>query len=340
MSVESSNSKMEVVVIDDAGNLSLELQTYGLLVSSRVLSLASPVFTAMLGPKFKEGQVEGPGGTKRINLPEDDEEALCVICYTLHYRTEHIPQRLEPSMAAKVAILCDKYDCVNALKPWALIWLPATAYDARKGVYEILLAAYLLDLPETFSQVSWAIILNQEEPFMQLPLPTGHSLMPQSVLGNPLSHRLLIPTHTLAGDFEARTMEPKLSFWMTILDSAFKLVQPGECGQRALHIAEYIRNLKDCSQPFREPGNHNISFCLDTLATVRKPRHEFCWSAKCQDCKFLESHDITETLRKAICTFLEIKKGICLDCVRTGRQSRLNGTCRHDHSASTLSLQL
>lgn len=178
-----SINNMKVVTIDTAGDLYLEMNSYDLLVSSRVMSLASPVFAAMLSPNFKEGQSDGQGIVKRIRLPEDDEEALSVICYTLHHCTENIPQRLEASLLAKIAILCDKYCCVNVFKPWAMIWLPATTYIKSQGLEYLLLAAYLLDLPETFNLVSWAIILKQKDPFLQLPGTSNPTLMPSNVLG-------------------------------------------------------------------------------------------------------------------------------------------------------------
>jgi hypothetical protein len=57
--------------------LFLDLNGYDLLVSSKVLSLASPVFEAMFKPHFKEG-VEHHlplGEPLIIPLPEDDLKA-------------------------------------------------------------------------------------------------------------------------------------------------------------------------------------------------------------------------------------------------------------------------
>jgi hypothetical protein len=42
-------------VIDPAGDMILKVDKTTLLVNSKVLSIASPVFRAMLGPNFQEG---------------------------------------------------------------------------------------------------------------------------------------------------------------------------------------------------------------------------------------------------------------------------------------------
>lgn len=79
---------------DQAGDLLLELETdtdgrltqSSVRVSSKVLSLASPVFAAMLNPKFAEGQAllnATSPDTPSISLPDDDSEAVVWLCKAL-----------------------------------------------------------------------------------------------------------------------------------------------------------------------------------------------------------------------------------------------------------------
>jgi hypothetical protein len=56
-----------------------------LLVSSKVLSLASPVFAALLGPKFLEGDHLRRGVSPIIELHDDDPTAMALICNILKY---------------------------------------------------------------------------------------------------------------------------------------------------------------------------------------------------------------------------------------------------------------
>jgi hypothetical protein len=50
-----SQTKAPQVVLDSSGDVTLQLGDKLLLVSSKVLSVASPVFRAMFGPHFQEG---------------------------------------------------------------------------------------------------------------------------------------------------------------------------------------------------------------------------------------------------------------------------------------------
>src|SRR5277367_6787997 len=89
----------EAVKIDPAGDVLLQVgssepKAY-LLVSSKVFSLASPVFAAMLSPQFKEGNSLSSGNGCEITLPEDDPEAMTLLCNCLHFRTDQIPTELE-----------------------------------------------------------------------------------------------------------------------------------------------------------------------------------------------------------------------------------------------------
>jgi len=90
-------------------------------VSSKVMGLASRVFKAMVNPDFlpKELCVDDPPG---IPLPEDDPVAIYWICTVLHHR-EWTHGSLPTPVIKDVAILCDKYDCAVALKPWSAMFL-------------------------------------------------------------------------------------------------------------------------------------------------------------------------------------------------------------------------
>lgn len=89
-------------------------------VSSEVLSLASPVFRVMIGGKFKEGvelaEKTASSETYGLSLPEDDAEATTLICKILHFNIEGIPKKPNTLYLERLAYLCDKYQCINAVK--------------------------------------------------------------------------------------------------------------------------------------------------------------------------------------------------------------------------------
>lgn len=90
-------------------------------VSSKIMSLASRVFKAMVNPDFlhKGLSVDDPPA---IPLPEDDPVAMYWVCTVLHHQ-EWTHGSLPTPIIKEIAILCDKYDCAVALKPWSAMFL-------------------------------------------------------------------------------------------------------------------------------------------------------------------------------------------------------------------------
>lgn len=98
------------------------------LASSKVLSLASPVFRALFSPAFSEGDRVRKGEVPCIEFPEDDAEAMDVILRILHYSSKGVPFDVAPEPLAAIAIHRDKYDCGKALTVWVRHWLNAKSF--------------------------------------------------------------------------------------------------------------------------------------------------------------------------------------------------------------------
>ena len=123
MEVEESSSP-KFYTIDPEGDVSLvvgtEKEAITIKVSSRVLSLASSVFSAMLRPHFSEGSQLMEEGSTEVELVEDDPDAMLWICKYLHHRLDiDVDDPIEPKFLEKVAIASDKYDVVGAIRGWA-----------------------------------------------------------------------------------------------------------------------------------------------------------------------------------------------------------------------------
>lgn len=99
------------------------------LASSRILSLASPVFNKMFSPAFSEGERVRNGDVPLIDLQEDDPEAMGSILRILHYNRQGIPFEIAPGPLSAIAIHCDKYDCKNALEVWIRHWCGAKCFQ-------------------------------------------------------------------------------------------------------------------------------------------------------------------------------------------------------------------
>ena len=135
-----------------------------LLVSSEVLSLTSPVFAALLSPKFLEGNNIRCGVFPAIELHDDDPAAITLICSILHYRYDSVPTQLEAEQLGQIAILCDKYECSKSLQPWSEKWL-SSSYGAQfSDLGHLLLATYMLNDPIHFADFS-AELIRDVEPF-------------------------------------------------------------------------------------------------------------------------------------------------------------------------------
>ena len=150
---------------DSAGDLMLLVGPDKELIrtSSKVLSLASPVFARMLGTHFAEGQSlleKGSLGNSAVSptevtLPDDDPEAMILFCDTIHYKQHATPVIAFP-LLAKMASLSDKYDCSVALSSVSDIWL-SNFRGSKEGedcYVRMLWISYALGNHRVFSKIS------------------------------------------------------------------------------------------------------------------------------------------------------------------------------------------
>lgn len=183
-----AENEVSVTDIDPNGDIIIELSTKQktrLLVSSKVLTLASPVFGKMLSSHFKEGLSNHANEEKTlISLPDDDADAFLVVFNIIHHRNNQVPKNLPTDCLENFAIICDKYDLSNALAPSSAVLLQTSVGTSpAQDFNKLLFAAYVLDVPEAFSRISWEILLIQVGPFVDLPGVSDHDLIPHTLLG-------------------------------------------------------------------------------------------------------------------------------------------------------------
>jgi hypothetical protein len=178
----------EIVNIDSGGDVlfivGCDQLIARLLVSSKVLSLASPVFAAMFSPRFKEGSSLDPACPSEVPLPDDDPEAMTLLCNCLHFRTDHIPRNVEFSLLKALAILCDKYNVAKAISAWNILWLQKWEVSECKDGFEgLLVVIYALDCAEAFAKLSKKAILEQVGSFDTHRILDGFDMVPENLLG-------------------------------------------------------------------------------------------------------------------------------------------------------------
>ena len=190
--------------IDPAGDLLLVLENdedgwtqtqLSIRVSSKVLSLASPVFAAILSPKFAEGQAllkATSPETPSISLPDDNSEAVIWLCKALHFKQDlTVTADISALLLGQLAILCDKYDLVAALNSWSHVWLQKWSGTGHRvtGQVALLWISYALGNEEYFWQISRSLMhLHTTEDLAAVEKGSWPDILPDKVLG-----RWLIP---------------------------------------------------------------------------------------------------------------------------------------------------
>lgn len=183
----SKPTRKDVTVVDDGDIiLALPKETF-LRVSSVILSYASPVFKALLGPHFKEGQdVRSPTEPKKITLPEVDPSAMITLCAIVHFQGTG-DEDLETSDFVRVVIVADKYACTQAVREpgeaYLLRWAikPPASYPYLGDYCDLVVAAYLLRLDKLFALFTRRLILDQHTPFSELVGWRSCSMLPTIV---------------------------------------------------------------------------------------------------------------------------------------------------------------
>ncbi|KAL6715639.1 hypothetical protein ACLMJK_006600 [Lecanora helva] len=144
-------------------------QNGSIRVSSKVLSLASPVFATMMSPKFAEGQNAGKNDWT-ISPPDDDPEAMSVICSVIHF--VDVASEVSFSILEKIATICDKYDFAKAIKGWSESALQPWKYTlgTDRNEYDecvqLLGISYLLGNHELFWVASRNLMFSHTVPTM------------------------------------------------------------------------------------------------------------------------------------------------------------------------------
>lgn len=100
-------------VIDPEGDVILTCGETEFQVSSKVLSLASPVFKALFSPSFAEGQATSSKAS-RIQLHDDNAESMRFMCAVLHHKCT-LANGIGLEKLERLAVVTDKYDvCISS----------------------------------------------------------------------------------------------------------------------------------------------------------------------------------------------------------------------------------
>ncbi|KAI9768640.1 MAG: hypothetical protein M1839_004000 [Geoglossum umbratile] len=91
-------------------------------VSSRHMILASPVFKVMLRQEFKEAIVLRSTGKLEVTLEDDCPAAFLILLNIIHGHVRLVPREIDLDMLTRVAIIVDKYDCLEVVEIFSDMW--------------------------------------------------------------------------------------------------------------------------------------------------------------------------------------------------------------------------
>ncbi|CZR60551.1 uncharacterized protein PAC_10447 [Phialocephala subalpina] len=137
-SPDDSNDDDEEQLVGSLAEIALKPASYGrkqdkvsapnevrMLVSSKHLMLASPVFKAMFNPEhFREGKLLGNSDeVPEVEFPDDEPETLELLMNIIHGRARRVPSEISFGTFTNLTILVDKYQMVEPAIPYIHLWL-------------------------------------------------------------------------------------------------------------------------------------------------------------------------------------------------------------------------
>ena len=332
--------------MDPDGDVTLELSgsdaQFSLLVSSKALTLASSVFKAMFNSGFKESLSNRAGSGKHsVALPDDDVEAFTLLCHIFHHHVSEVPREVSVDCLENIATICDKYDCIKVIGSWAFMWLHLwiKSPPSANNLNRLMSTALILDDPDTFSRFSWEIVSSLDGNFVDLPDITDNPLIHcgSSIICKSISLAKISRLTAIAA-FKAKRMRIILDL-ATLIDlsiSRSRTSIQSLCRCDDSNLARHLRSLqKSKLWALNEVLRHRkISEFFDYIDLYTDMEPTTCEVLRCGSCEYWKGLRLRETPVEAMSRLIETKKGLCLDCVKTGTESRREGECRIKHISS------
>jgi len=155
-------------------------------VSSRHMSLASPVFRAMLESKFKESQLNEQG-LYEVQASEWDAEAFVILLDIIHGHHRDVPKRISVEILSNIAIIVDYYGCHEIMEFVLTAWLTYLGEPeefVKEDPLRWLFISWVFRQEALFTVATKMLLLyDNGEYVVDLPIP-------QPILGNSASFQI------------------------------------------------------------------------------------------------------------------------------------------------------
>ncbi len=156
-----------------------------MLVSSKHLMLASPVFKAMLQHNnFKEGDTLRSSGQVKVPLPDDDPTSLKILLDIVHGRVRAVPRQVTLKIMTELSVLVDKYQMLEVVELYVEVWMNTLKTSVPMFFTADLLAwlsiSWVFGLADIFTQISRIAMRGSTDLFGA---HESHLPIPQPVFG-------------------------------------------------------------------------------------------------------------------------------------------------------------
>ncbi|KAL0945021.1 uncharacterized protein CTRU02_202908 [Colletotrichum truncatum] len=343
------------ISFDEAEDGDETLQNDELKVSSKVLQLNSPVFKAMLGGKFKEGtelaEKSASSAPYELELPDDDVDAMSILCQILH--NVYVPESPRPLSLEKLAYICDKYECINALKYCGIVWIRdwLSQFDDEvphmSDFCHLLIFAYVIDLPVEFSEISWRIFLYHEGPFStasdQVKMLVDHPLLRHDIISRfrSLENEVDDTYLSSSGCLETKRHEACNSFYKGVMNPMMWDWDTSDnvCSRASKALGYYVETLHKSDILPRDIDFSKHKFCnlLDTAVSLPKitmkdfPCMREVGVCQCRSNRYFSRNLGGEIEKEARKIIQQRRVFNCLDCLKSQGVSGKEESCRVPH---------
>lgn len=268
-----------------------------LLVSSAVLSNASPVFSKMFSGGSYAGHALSTTSPQTVPLPDDDPNSIFLICLITHLKIFKLPEMLNMTDFTNFAHVCHKYSCVEAVHTHSIVWCSfLMQYPEDAGFEKLILATHFLDLHISFNRVTQSIIRDRSAIINIATAMEGHEKLPVDLLKKVKAAQML----------SQRQVEQALGALVNEKDA---------CDGFKLRVGTIFHAL--VSGGMWPLGNQSIKQVRDRLNQVGTPTtgtlKKLCENPNCP-CKSASSLN-HKVIRKLNQMYADVK-GMCLDCAQ------------------------
>lgn len=169
-----------------------------MLVSSRHLILASPVFKAMFRSGFRESHLLASQELAEIDLPEDDPGAFEILLNIIHGHVRKVPEHVDLKELVELSILIDKYQLLDIMKLYIQMWMSRLRDSAPRtytaDILPWLTISWVFKLQDDFKAISK---LAEQGSSNRLCDNKTRLPIPNTVLGSiPFSESLICPLYS------------------------------------------------------------------------------------------------------------------------------------------------